>query len=188
MRAVFSRVKVGIAGAGGLGSNCAVSLARAGIGRLCIVDFDRVSEANLDRQYYFRDQVGRLKVEALAENIARIDPSVEVRAIAMRLDSVSAAEAFEDCDIVVEALDDPEAKTMLMETMLTRFPERHFVAASGLAGTGRFPALKIVDSGKLHICGDFESEVGEEMPPVSARVAIVANMEADTVLDILLRA
>ena len=48
---------VGIAGAGGLGSNCAASLARTGVGKLIIADFDVVSEANLNRQFYFYDQI-----------------------------------------------------------------------------------------------------------------------------------
>jgi sulfur carrier protein ThiS adenylyltransferase len=59
--------RIGIAGCGGLGSNCAVALSRVGIGRLILVDFDVVELSNLNRQYYFRDQIGLLKTEALTE-------------------------------------------------------------------------------------------------------------------------
>ena len=54
----MSKFRVGIAGAGGLGSNCAVALARSGVGTLVIADFDIIEAANLNRQYYFTDQIG----------------------------------------------------------------------------------------------------------------------------------
>ena len=65
-------MRIGIAGAGGLGSNVAVNLVRTGVKKLKIVDFDVVDESNLNRQFYFMDQVGRPKVEALRENLLRI--------------------------------------------------------------------------------------------------------------------
>ena len=64
---------VGIAGAGGLGTAVAISLARACVGRLIIIDFDEVEAKNMNRQHYFIDQVGRPKVEALRENLERLD-------------------------------------------------------------------------------------------------------------------
>jgi len=187
MREVFARAKVGIAGAGGLGSNCAVSLARAGIGWLVIADFDKVSEQNLDRQYYFKAQVGDYKVEALAENLRRIEPEIKLSTNVVRLDPVSVRALFQDCDVIVEAFDDAEAKSMLLETALDAFPQAQIVAASGLAGIGHFESIRIIHKGNLHICGDFEHEVSPSSPPVAPRVAIVANIEADIVLDILLQ-
>lgn len=187
MRAVFARAKIGIAGAGGLGSNCAVSLARAGIGQLVIADFDRVSEQNLDRQYYFKSQVGEFKVDALAENLRRIEPGMSLSAHRIRLEPDSVRELYSGCDVIVEAFDDAAAKSMFLETALAAFPRAQIVAASGLAGVGRFESLRIIHKGNLHICGDFESEVSPATPPVAPRVAIVANIEADIVLDLLLR-
>ena len=61
---------IGIAGCGGLGSNCAIALARIGIGKLIIVDFDSIDKSNLNRQYYFIDQIGKPKVDALEYNIS----------------------------------------------------------------------------------------------------------------------
>ena len=187
IRAVFARVKVGIAGAGGLGSNCAVSLVRAGIGRLVIADFDRVSEQNLDRQYYFRAQIGEYKVDALAENLKRIEPGIGLSLHKVRLEPGSVRELYAGCDAIVEAFDDAEAKSMLIETALAAFPETQIVAASGLAGVGRFESIRVLHKGNLHLCGDFESEVSPSSPPVAPRVAIVANLEADIVLDLLLK-
>ena len=188
MRAIFARATVGIAGAGGLGSNCAVALARAGVGRLVIADFDAVSAPNLDRQYYFRAQVGRPKVEALAENLAAIDPAVAVEAHVLRVDPAAARALFAGCDVIVEAFDDAGAKDMLIETCLAAFPRTPIIGASGLAGVGRFEAIRVIRSGNLILCGDFENEVSVQLPPVAPRVAIVANLEADLALELLLAA
>ncbi|MGO8692070.1 MAG: sulfur carrier protein ThiS adenylyltransferase ThiF [Rectinemataceae bacterium] len=178
--------KVGIAGAGGLGSNCAVALARAGIGCLVIADFDRVSRDNLDRQAFFLDQEGMFKAEALAQNIARIDPGVRVEAHVLRLDAESLPKLFSDCDAVVEAFDAARAKLMFIETLLAALPGRPLVCASGLAGFGHSESFRVRRSGALALVGDFESEVGPDNPPMAPRVGIVAAMEADLVLEALL--
>ena len=183
---MFSLCRVGIAGAGGLGSQCAITLARAGVGQLVLADFDVVSTTNLDRQHYFLDQVGKPKVNALMENIARIDPSIHVESYEVRLDPESIPRIFSSCQVIVEAFDDPSEKTMIIETVLEKMPLAWIVAASGLAGIGSLSRLKTIRSGRFIICGDFENEVSDDNPPVAARVAIVANMEADAVLEILL--
>lgn len=188
LRAIFSKAKVGIAGAGGLGSNCAVALVRAGVRRLVIADPDKVAAANLDRQYYFRSQVGEYKVDALAANLAAIEPDAEISIHRIGLDPESLRALYADCDVIVEAFDGAEAKAMLIETCLEAFPETHLISASGLAGVGDFQAIQVVHRGTLHLCGDFEREVSPEEPPVAPRVAIVANLEADIVLELLLRA
>jgi sulfur carrier protein ThiS adenylyltransferase len=182
----LSSRRVGIAGAGGLGSNCAAALARAGVGALVVADFDRVSEANLDRQFFFRDQVGELKVEALAENLRRIDPSLAVEAHALRLDPDSILRIFAGCDVLVEAFDAAEAKRMMIEAVLARMPGTPLVSASGLAGFGRSEEIKVRRSGLLWIVGDLESGVGPDNPPMAPRVGIAAAMEANVVLEILL--
>ena len=148
-----------IAGAGGLGSNCAALLARAGIGRLVIADFDVVSLSNLNRQFFFRDQVGMKKVASL----------------------------FQDCDVVVEALDRADMKAMLIETAVKLWPGRPLVAASGLAGFGGNNRLRTRILGDLTLCGDGESEVSLEDPPLGPRVAAVAALQANRVLEVLLK-
>lgn len=186
MRARLAGAVVGIAGCGGLGSNCAAALVRAGIRRLVIADFDTVSEANLDRQFFFRDQVCMPKALALAENLRRIDPGVTIEATIARLGPAEIVELYSKCAIVVEAFDDAEAKAMLIETVLSRMPDLWLVAASGLAGYGRVGSIKMRRSGRLVLCGDLESEIGPECPPMAPRVGIVANMEADAVISIVL--
>jgi sulfur carrier protein ThiS adenylyltransferase len=185
-REILGSKKVGIAGAGGLGSNCAVALARAGVGRLTIADFDVVSKGNLDRQYFFFDQVGEKKVLALKENIRRIDSSIKVEAHDCRLDPGLVVELFADCDVVVEAFDVADAKQMIVETAAAELAGIPLVVGSGLAGYGGTKELVVRRFGSIYICGDQTSEVGPEDPPMAPRVGIVANMEANVVLEILL--
>ncbi len=186
IRRKLSVAKVGIAGLGGLGSNCAAALARAGVGTLVLADFDTVAESNLDRQYYFRDQVGMRKAHAMAENLRRIDPNTTLEVHAVRLNEELVVRLFRDCDVIVEAFDLAEAKKMIIETVLIRMPNTWLVAASGLAGFGRFESIRKIKSGRLILCGDGESEVGPDAPPLAPRVGLVACMEADAVLEILL--
>ena len=75
-RTVLEKAKIGVAGLGGLGSNVLSHLVRAGIRRFVAADFDVVSASNLNRQFFFADQVGRKKTEALAENLRRIAPDL----------------------------------------------------------------------------------------------------------------
>jgi sulfur carrier protein ThiS adenylyltransferase len=182
----LSTKAVGIAGAGGLGSNCAAALARAGVGGIVMADFDTVSSDNLDRQFFFLDQVGMPKVEALALNLGRIDPGLRFEGHFLRLDADSAVALFADCDVVVEAFDSAEAKAMLIEAMLSRLPGKPLVTASGLAGYGGSNAMRERRSDRLYVIGDLESEVGPESPPMAPRVFIAAGMEANAVLEILL--
>jgi sulfur carrier protein ThiS adenylyltransferase len=184
-RRVLEDAKVGVAGAGGLGSNCAMHLVRAGVTRLVVADFDVVCASNLNRQFFFRDQVGRLKVDALAENLRRIDPSVEIEACAVRVDADNAAKLFSGCDVVVEAFDSAEAKSMLLASLLPRGFK--VVAASGIAGWGRSSDIALRRVGRnLVLVGDGESGVGEGMTPVSPRVGIAAAMQANSVVSLLL--
>ena len=182
----LKKFTIGIAGAGGLGSNCAVALARVGVGKLIISDFDIVNETNLNRQYYFRDQLGQKKVIALKENIKRINPEVEIITNDIKLNEKNIVEIYKDCDIIVEAFDLAVMKKMLIETCLSELPEKPVIIGSGMAGWGNNNALKFRQNENLYICGDEKSEIAIDNPPLAPRVGIVANMQANTVLEILL--
>lgn len=177
---------VGIAGCGGLGSNCAMALARAGVGRLVIADFDVVSAANLDRQYYFLDQVGQKKVQALGDNLRRVNPDIAVEAHDLRLGPDEVRRIFKDCQVIVEAFDRADMKLMIIETASEHFPDKFIVAGSGLAGYGNNNDLRTRRLGSLFICGDETSEVTEDLPPLAPRVAAVAALQANQVLEIVM--
>jgi sulfur carrier protein ThiS adenylyltransferase len=186
IRDVLKNKTVGIAGCGGLGSNCAIALARVGIGALTIADFDLIQESNLNRQYYFYDQIGMLKVFALKKNIQLVNPRVKVRAFDIRLCQSDIMEIYRTCDVIVEAFDTPEMKQMIIETVLHHMPEKHLVVGVGMAGWGDNNSIHTRNSGNLIICGDEKKEISEQMPPLAPRVGIVSNMQANAVLEILL--
>jgi sulfur carrier protein ThiS adenylyltransferase len=186
IRSRLSNRIVGIAGCGGLGSNCAVALARVGVGKLIIADFDRVEESNLNRQYFFIDQIGKAKVQALKDNIGRIDPGIIIETHNLVLDSNNIPEIFSDCEVIVEAFDKAEMKQMLIETIIEKLPEKYLVCGSGLAGWGQSESIGLSVSGRIYIFGDGSNEVNDIHPPLAPRVGIVANLEANQVMEILL--
>jgi sulfur carrier protein ThiS adenylyltransferase len=183
----LSKFKIGIAGAGGLGSNCAVALARSGIGHLVIADYDTVERQNLNRQYYFISQIGLMKTLALKDNIEHINPEVEVITYQVKLEANNIPQIFKGCDIIVEAFDNASMKEMLIETIQTQMTGIPVIVGSGMAGWGKSNEItcrKIDNS--LYVCGDESTEVSDDMPPLAPRVGIVANMQANVAIDILM--
>lgn len=182
----LSKRTIGIAGCGGLGSNCAVALARVGIGKLIIADYDIIEESNLNRQYFFYDQIGKEKVFTLKENINKINPSVIVEAYQIKLQPDDIKSIYQNCDIIVEAFDKAEMKEMIIETVQSYFPEKFLVSGIGLAGYGKNELLKTERFGKLIIVGDRQNETNEDNPPLAPRVGAVSNMMANVILELLL--
>ena len=184
----LSKFRVGIAGAGGLGSNCAVALARCGIGTIVISDFDVIEPANLNRQYYFISQIGMFKTLALRDNIERISRDTIIIALTEKLDKNNIPVIFSNCDVIVEAFDRNDMKEMLAESVQTSLKGIPLILGSGLAGWGQNEELKsrkIDDT--LYVCGDETTESGSDMPPLAPRVGIVANLQANLVVDILMK-
>lgn len=182
----FSSATAAICGLGGLGSNIAIALARAGIGRLILVDFDRVDITNLHRQQYKADQIGEYKAEALAANLLEISPYTEVKRVTEKVTEDNFRELLEEADIVCEAFDNAEAKAMLVNGILEKLPECYLVAASGMAGMGSPNSIetrRITD--RFYLCGDGVSDVEETMGLVAPRVMLCAAHQAQTVLRIL---
>lgn len=177
---------VGIAGCGGLGSNCAVALARVGVGNLIIADFDVIEESNLNRQYFFVDQIGRPKVDALKENILKINSVVNVEAHLIKLEPQDMVRLFSKCDVIVEAFDKADMKEMIIETVTCETPDKPLVCGVGMAGWGGNELIKVERYENLFIVGDRESEASEDNPPIAPRVGVVSNMMANVVLEILL--
>jgi sulfur carrier protein ThiS adenylyltransferase len=187
---VHARLKeavVGIAGAGGLGSAIAVALARVGVGRLIIADFDVVEPSNLNRQQYFIDQIGQLKTEALAANLARINPYISVESHPVLLTAGNTPAIFAPCRVVVEAFDRADQKALLVETVLERLPAATVIAASGLAGYG--PNNSITTrriSSRLYLVGDGASEARPGSGLMAPRVGIAASHQANQVVRCIL--
>ena len=178
-------VCVGIAGAGGLGSNTAAHLVRSGIRRLVVADFDHVAPSNLNRQFYFIDQVGMKKVRALDVNLRRINPDVDLLAWEGRLDAGNVRQVFHGCDLIVEALDHARDKKMMADTFMAE--PRLLVCASGIGGWGRSDRIRtrrVRDT--FYLIGDECSEVSAALPPTAAIVGIAAAKQADVVVERIL--
>jgi sulfur carrier protein ThiS adenylyltransferase len=187
---VHERVKratVGIAGLGGLGSAIAIALARVGVGRLVLADFDVVEPSNLNRQQFFVDQLGLPKTEALAANLARINPYVRTELHTVRLTPENVPTIFRDVDVMVEAFDRADQKAMLLESFGAAFPAKPVVMASGLAGHGSGNSVLVRKlGGNIHVIGDLESAAEPGRGLMAPRVGIAAHMQANTVLRLLL--
>lgn len=184
-RTALERVTIAIVGAGGLGSNCAAHLVRAGVRKLILADFDTVSESNLNRQFFFRDQVGKKKVEALAENLRRIESELELTLVSERLDEDGVERLIGPADLVIEAVDKAETKSTLISLAVKL--GKKLVVASGMAGWGCSNAMRARRMGpNLVVVGDGETSVSETLAPQSPRVGIAAAMEANSAIALIL--
>ena len=182
----FSSATVAVCGLGGLGSNIAIVLARAGIGKLILIDFDRVDITNLHRQQYKAEQIGMYKTDALTVNLREIAPYIELEAHTERITEDTALTLLQDADIICEAFDDAECKAMLTNTVLTEMRDKYLVAASGMAGLHDANSIKTRKvTSKFYLCGDEKSDVADGIGLVSSRVMICAAHQAHTVLRIL---
>ena len=183
---VLRAARIGIAGLGGLGSNVALLLARAGVGRLIVADYDVVELGNLNRQQYTVEDIGRPKAEVIPEIIARVHPFVSVDSHTLRLTEHNIPDIFSGCDVIVEAFDDPVSKQMIIEVVLTDMYPTWIVAASGIAGYGKYEKLAVNRLERFILCGDGVSEVKKGVPLLAPRVTIVAATQADAAVEILL--
>ncbi|SMP39899.1 sulfur carrier protein ThiS adenylyltransferase [Desulfonatronum zhilinae] len=177
----LQQVRVGLAGAGGLGSNCAHALVRSGFNRFVLVDFDRVEPSNLNRQFFFPDQIGLPKVVALAANLLRINPDLDLELHEEPITPVNVNQLFKNCDTVVECVDDPSVKKLLTEAMIPT--KSLFVAASGIAGCGdadRIQTRRIRDN--FFLVGDEQTAACSDTPPLAPLVTLAAAKQADVVL------
>ena len=182
----FSAATVAICGLGGLGSNIAITLARAGIGPQILIDFDRVDITNLHRQQYKANQIRMNKTDALRDNLLEIAPYVALETHTIRVTEENAAHLLQGADIICEAFDNAECKAMLTNLVLETMPDKYLVAASGMAGMGSANTIQTRRvSKRFYLCGDGASDVSEAGSLLASRVMLCAAHQAHTVLRIL---
>ena len=182
----ISSTTVAVCGLGGLGSNIAIALVRAGIGKLILIDFDKVDITNLHRQQYKANQIGMSKTEALQDNLKEINPYIETEIHTIRLDEKNAMSMLSDADVICEAFDNPECKAMLTNLVLDKMPDKYIVATSGMAGLDSANLIKTRKvSKRFYLCGDEVSDVKDGIGLVSSRVMLCAAHQAHTVLRII---
>ena len=182
----FRNACVAVCGLGGLGSNIALSLARAGVGTLILIDFDRVDVSNLHRQQYFADQIGMYKTEALENTLKAVMPYINIKTHTVKINKDNIQELLSDADVICEAFDVAEEKAMLVNEISESLPQKYIVCGSGMAGFGTSNSIKTRRLTKrIYICGDETSDVSDAGSLVSTRVMLCASHQAHTVLRIL---
>ena len=184
---LLQAAQVAIFGLGGLGSNVAMWLARLGVGQLLLYDFDRVELSNLNRQYYFVEDVGEYKAVALLKHLRAVNPYGDYQSRVVRLTQDNLAELVGTAPIICEALDKPETKALLVNGVLESFPDKFLVAASGLAGFGTSDSMQVRQiTPHFYLCGDGSSSF-LDLPLCGARVGLCAAQEALTIARIILQ-
>ena len=154
----ISRASVAICGLGGLGSNVAIHLARCGVGRLHLLDFDRVDLPNINRQQYRLDQIGTPKTEALRDELRDFAPYINIVTDQVKLTPENIPELLKDDEYIVEAFDKADQKAMLCNVVLEELPEAFLIAGSGMAGYGKSNEIQTRRvSSRFYICGDGET-------------------------------
>ena len=183
----LQKATIAVCGLGGLGSNIAISLARAGVGRLILIDFDTVDITNLHRQQYKMNQVGIPKAEALLQNLEEIAPYVHYEVHQVKVTAENAVSLLQEADVICEAFDKADAKAMLVDTVLEQLPQKNLVAASGMASYDSGNAIltrRITD--KFYLCGDGKNDVDEVVGLVAPRVMLCAAHQALTAIRLVL--
>ncbi len=182
-RELLTVARVGIAGVGGLGSNCAMLLARCGIQHFVLIDGDTVDVSNLNRQHYFPRHVGMRKVNAMEDVLMNLHKHIHVHKHCLWLTEQNTPNLLREASYWVEGLDDAIAKRLFVEQALQA--NVFTVSASGIAGFGG-PLMQSRQLGdKLVLVGDFTSDI-EHFPPLAPRVMQAAAMQADAILSAIL--
>ncbi len=183
----LQKARVAVAGLGGLGSHIAAALVRAGVGHLYLVDFDKVEISNLNRQFYRACHIGKYKTDALKEELKEINPWADIKTKNIKVTEENASELFGQYSIVCEAFDRPEAKAMLVNTLLPQFSSVKIIGASGMAGykdANLIYTKKIMD--RFYLCGDQKNGIETGDCLMAPRVMICAGHQANKVLELLL--
>ena len=183
----LKNAKVAVAGLGGIGSHIAVNLARSGVGKIHLVDFDRVDLTNLNRQAYTIEHLGRFKTEALRGILLNINPYLDITMETVKVTEENVLSIFKDYPIVCEAFDNPDNKAMLVNNLLEKLEGVKVVSSSGMAGYGSSNEIKTTKVMKnFYLCGDRVTDAYSGIGLMSGRVNICAGHASNMVIRLIL--
>lgn len=183
----ISNAKVAVLGLGGLGSNICMALAKLGVGNMLIVDFDKVDITNIFRQNYSLSDIGEYKTEATLKHMQEINPYLNIKTLNVRVTAENISEIISGYDIICEAFDDKETKSLIINEILEKYDDKIIVSGNGMAGYKSLNLIKTRRFGnRLYICGDMENGIETEKTLVAPRVCACAMHEANMVLQIIL--
>jgi sulfur carrier protein ThiS adenylyltransferase len=177
--------KVGIGGAGGLGSNCAMILVRSGFKNLEIIDQDLIDASNLNRQQYFLAEIGMPKVDCLHRRLLDINPDAHILTHQTQWHEGNAENFFKGFDFIVEAFDAADFKYRFVQYYTARSPV--IVSGVGMAGLSEKKPMTVKKMGNVYICGDRSTDSSKGHPPMAPRVTQCAAIMAEIILDLKLQ-
>ena len=151
----FKKIKnsnICICGIGGVGSYVLEALARAGVGRITIIDKDDVDVTNINRQLIATvDNVGKAKVEEAKKRIISINPNIQVMAIKDNIDSSNVSNYItQDLDYVVDAIDSVESKIAIIKECKKK--NIKIISSMGMANRLEPLQIKVADISKTEVC------------------------------------
>ncbi len=179
---------IAILGLGGLGSAVAGAMAKIGIGKMLLSDYDIVEPSNLNRQHYFVDQIGMLKTRALQDNLRRMNTSTNLDLIDKRLTEADIPHLFGKVDVLIECFDDPEMKAATLRVLLSKMKDVAYVGSSGMAGFAENNTIRtrMIAPG-IYLVGDEVSAAEPGQGLMAPRVGIAAHHQANQALRIILQ-
>lgn len=173
-----------VAGLGGLGCPASLYLAASGIGKLILVDKERVELSNLNRQIlHWSPDIGKLKVESIAEKILQLNPNVNVEPIALEISKDNVDDLVMKADVVVDGLDNYKTRFILNDACVSQGKPFVHAAVHGLEGQlltvlpGKGPCLRCV----------FPSEPPQQtiVPVLSVTPGVMATLEVMEVVKLI---
>ncbi|MDD2716770.1 MAG: HesA/MoeB/ThiF family protein [Candidatus Wallbacteria bacterium] len=186
---VLSAAEVVILGAGALGTNLAEQLARGGIGRVRLIDPERVELSNLQRQTLFDERdLGRLKCFAASEKLFRINSSVRLETVIVRADQHNIRKLLQGFDLVLDATDNFQARLLINQTCLELSLPWVHTAVTGACGQ----SLAFKPDGACFSCFMPDIPDSDDYPGVNncgilnSIVRIMSAVSCTTALKILL--
>lgn len=180
----IQKKKIGIGGAGGLGSNVAIILTRCGFKQFMIIDKDHIEASNLNRQQYFMHEIGSQKIDILKQRLLDINPEANITTFQETWTVDQGDAYFKNFDFIIEAFDNAQNKHAFVEYYQNKAP--YIISGNGMAGLFEKKPLKIKKMGNIYFVGDFSTDTSKGHPPLAPRVTACAAIMSEIVLDLTL--
>jgi len=176
----LKRARVFIAGTGGLGSSAAIYLTAAGVGKICVVDHDRVELSNLNRQILHWDEdVGKKKAASATEKLKKINHEVKIEAIEETITEANVYQLVDGFDLIVDAMDNLPTRYLLNKAAIEKNIPFFHGAVYGFEGRamtilpGKTACLRCVYRGDIP---------KEKFPVIGVTPAVIGCIQATEVI------
>jgi len=176
----LKRARVFIAGTGGLGSPAAIYLTAAGVGKICVVDHDRVELTNLNRQVlHWEKDIGKKKVPSAREKLKKINHEVKVEAIEETITEANVFQLVTGFDVIVDAMDNLPTRYLLNKAAIEKNIPFFHGAVYGFEGR----AMTIIPGKTACLRCVYRGDIPKEkFPVIGATPAVIGCIQATEVI------